>query len=305
MKNQKFGVEIEMTGITREAAAEIVAKVLKSTVSGPRIGCYHTRTIKDTCGREWKIMRDSSIRTEIKSGESTDEHRVEFVTPPLNYNDIELLLTIVTALEKNGALTNDSCGIHVHVDGANHTPLSLRRLVNFMVSRQDLIYEALEVNQERIDEYCHKLSTSLLSDMKGKKVLSKEEIEEIWYSPSNDSYSEGINHEHYNNTRYHGINLHSYFTKKTVEFRLFNSTLHTGKITAYIQFCLAVSAWAIQSNDKITFHSADQYTPAQKVTLMRSILTQRLGLRGNEFRKCRLYIMEPLKRAAVNQEIAA
>lgn len=305
MKNQKFGVEIEMTGITREAAAMTVANVLNSAVSDPATSCYHTRTISDSCGRLWKIMRDSSIRSEIKGGEGTDEHKVELVTPPLNYDDIELLLTIVTALEKKGALTNDSCGIHVHVDGANHTPLSLRRLVNFMVSRQDLIYEALEVNQERIDGYCHKLSTSLLSDMIEKKELSKEEIERIWYSPSNDSYSGGIEHDHYNVTRYHGINLHSYFSKKTIEFRLFNSTLHIGKITAYIQFCLAVSAWAIKSHDKIAFRTISKYTAKQKVTLMRSILTQRLNLRGNEFRTCRLYLMAPLKRAAASLEIAA
>ena len=243
LKNQLFGVEVEMTGITREKAAKIVAEVLGSTPSSPSRNCYQTRTIADQANRKWKIMRDSSI-TPIKndgSNEYSDEYRVEFVTPPLKYDDIELLQNIIRKLRENGAKSHRSCGIHIHVDGANHDAKSLRRLVNFMTSRQDLIYEALEIG-DRESSWCQKLNTNLLNEMKKDKNLSKEQAEQIWYSRANDGYSDGINHEHYNRTRYHGVNLHSYFSKGTVEFRLFNSTLHAGKIKAYIQFCLAVSA---------------------------------------------------------------
>lgn len=298
LKEQKFGVEIEMTGVTREIAAKTVANVLQSKASEPQNHPYYTRTITDTLGRKWKVMRDSSIDEQAKNGRATDEHRVEFVTPPLNYNDIELLQKIVRELKKAGAMINDSCGIHIHIDGANHTPQSLRRLVNFMTARQDLIYEALEINHHREYDYCKKLSPDLLKKMKLQRNLSVEEIENIWYSPANDGYSYGISHDHYNYTRYHGVNLHSFFSKGTVEFRLFNSTLHAGKIKAYIQFCLAVSAWAIDSTDKIVFRSMAGYTAEQKVTIMRNILTQRLGLYGDEFKACRLHIMEPLKKAA-------
>lgn len=299
LKNQLFGVEVEMTGITREKAANIVAEVLGSTSSRPDSTCYHTRTIADQANRKWKIMRDSSI-TSIKndgSNEPSDEYRVEFVTPPLKYEDLELLQNIIWKLRENGAKSHSSCGIHIHVDGANHDAKSLRRLVNFMTSRQDLIYEALEIGN-RADHWCHKLNSALLIEMKKDKNLSKEKAEQIWYSSANDGYCGGVSHEHYNSTRYHGVNLHSYFSKGTVEFRLFNSTLHAGKIKAYIQFCLAVSAWAITSQDKIVFRSMAGYTPEKKVTIMRNILTNRLGLYGNEFKTCRLHLMTPLKKAA-------
>lgn len=299
LKNQLFGVEVEMTGITREKAAKIVAEVLGSTPSRPNSTCYQTRTIADQANRKWKIMRDSSI-TPIKndgSNEYSDEYRVEFVTPPLKYDDIELLQNIIRKLRENGAKSHRSCGIHIHVDGANHDAKSLRRLVNFMTSRQDLIYEALEIG-DRESSWCQKLNTNLLNEMKKDKNLSKEQAEQIWYSRANDGYSDGINHEHYNRTRYHGVNLHSYFSKGTVEFRLFNSTLHAGKIKAYIQFCLAVSAWAITSQEKIVFRSMAGYTPEKKVTIMRNILTNRLGLYGDEFKTCRLHLMTPLKKAA-------
>lgn len=299
LKNQLFGVEVEMTGITREKAARLVAGVLGTTPSHPESNCYHTRTIADQAARKWKIMRDSSI-TPIRNDDTSeplDEYRVEFVTPPLNYSDIELLQNIIRKLRENGAKAHSSCGIHIHVDGANHTAVSLRRLVNFMTARQDLIYEALQIG-DRESNWCHKLNKTLLDAMKKDKNLTKEKAEEIWYSRANDGYCGGIDHQHYNATRYHGVNLHSFFTKGTVEFRLFNSTLHAGKIKAYIQFCLAVSAWAITSQEKIVFHSMDGYTPEQKVTIMRNILTHRLGLYGDEFKTCRLHLMTPLKKAA-------
>ena len=299
LKNQLFGVEVEMTGITREKAAKIVAEVLGSTPSSPSRNCYQTRTIADQANRKWKIMRDSSI-TPIKndgSNEYSDEYRVEFVTPPLKYDDIELLQNIIRKLRENGAKSHRSCGIHIHVDGANHDAKSLRRLVNFMTSRQDLIYEALEI-KDRASHWCKKLNSNILKEMKSCSQLTKSEAERIWYSPANDNYRYGISHEHYNDTRYPGVNLHSYFSKGTVEFRLFNSTLHAGKIKAYIQFCLAVSAWAITSQDKIVFRSMAGYTAEKKVTIMRNILTNRLGLYGDEFKTCRLHLMTPLKKAA-------
>lgn len=299
LKNQKFGVEVEMTGISRERAAKVVAEVLGTTPSRPDSTCYETRTIADQAARKWKVMRDSSIQPIRNDGgsEPIDQYRVEFVTPPLNYEDIDLLQRIIRKLKENGAKSHSSCGIHIHVDGANHNANSLRRLVNFMTSRQDLIYEALEIGN-RADHWCHKLNSALLVEMKKDKNLSKEKAEQIWYSSANDGYTGGISHEHYNHTRYHGVNLHSYFSKGTVEFRLFNSTLHAGKIKAYIQFCLAVSTWAITSQDKIVFRSMNGYSAEQKVTIMRNILTHRLGLYGDEFKTCRLHLMTPLKKAA-------
>lgn len=236
LKNQLFGVEVEMTGITREKAARLVAEVLGTTPSHPESNCYHTRTIADQAARKWKIMRDSSIEAIRNDGtsEPLDEYRVEFVTPPLNYSDIELLQNIIRKLRENGAKAHSSCGIHIHVDGANHTAVSLRRLVNFMTARQDLIYEALQIG-DRESNWCHKLNKTLLDAMKKDKNLTKEKAEEIWYSRANDGYCGGIDHQHYNATRYHGVNLHSFFTKGTVEFRLFNSTLHAGNLES--PFC--------------------------------------------------------------------
>ncbi len=301
LKDQKFGVEVEFTGITRSMAAEGVAEVFGTHASTPR-GCpYYTQSISDTKGRTWKIMRDSSIDPVRKVGTfGADYYRVELVTPPLKYEDIETLQTVIRKMRELGGIPHRSCGIHIHVDGSRHTAESLKKLVNFMVSRQDLISDALG-NQYR-ERWCRPVSSELLTEMKKDRSLTLSSAESIWYSSANDGYYGGINHDHYNTTRYHGLNLHSFFTKGTVEFRLFNSTLHAGKIKAYIQFCLALSAWAIESNDKVVFRSMANYSKDQEATLMYHVLTDRLGLYGDEFKTCRYHMMKNLKE---NQESAA
>ena len=140
IKNQKFGVEIELTGISRLVAANTIAKFFNTTRE--KIGgTYDTHNIVDNQGRTWQVMRDSSITAEP----SSDIYKVEIVTPILTYEDIAPLQEILRALRKKGAKANSSCGIHIHVDGANHNANSLKNIINFMTSRQDLVYEALAI----------------------------------------------------------------------------------------------------------------------------------------------------------------
>lgn len=304
LKKQRFGVEVEFTGITREMAARAVQEVVGGTISGPRRDAYYTRSVKDSSGKIWKVMRDSSISPKRNAGsDNIDEYRVEFVTPPLKYEDIETLQGIIRKFKEIGGVPHSSCGIHIHIDGANHTADSLRRMVSFMYSRQDIIYEALGV-EDRKYSWCKPICKELNNAIKNRKHPSKDDIERIWYSDSNDDYCGGINHEHYNQTRYHALNLHSFFSKSTVEFRLFNSTLHAGKIKAYVQFCLALSAWAIESDGRIVFRSVSGYTSVQKATLMYHILTNRLGLYGDEFKTCRYHLTRSFKNHAVGTAAA-
>lgn len=299
MKKQQFGVEIEMVNIYREDAQKIVAGVLGTSRTGHEHS-YDDHYVIDQQGRKWKCESDASLSGGI--------HSCELVTPILKYEDIETLQNIVRALAKAGAKTDLSCGIHVHVDGANHTPKSVTRLVNLFTGRQDLIYEALQIGCR--EQWCVPMNKELLDAMK--PCTSKSSIEHIWYSNKNkvrgdQFYQGGIDHSHYNITRYHGVNLHAWFTKGTVEFRLFNSTLHAGKVKAYIQFCLAMSAWAIEGDEnRITFKHTSSYTPQQKVTIFRNFLVNRLGLGGKEFHTCRLHMLAYLKQeAAEAQQTAA
>ena len=308
MKRQNFGVEIELTGITRQRAAKVIAKYFDGEVRFA--GTYYkTYTATDRKGRIWKAMSDGSIRTQRKvSGQivnASDNYSCEVVTPILQYEDLEDLQNVIRALRKAGAIANSSCGIHVHVDGKNHTPESLTRLMNFAIGRQDLFYEALEIG-DRGNHWCRKMSKTLFQAMKNDQAKTRESLERIWYSSVNDGYSGGIDHSHYNRSRYRGVNLHAFFTKGTVEFRLFNSTTHAGKIKAYVQFCLAMSAWSIgcEKND-LFFKTTAGMTAEAKERLMNNVLRNRLGLRGKEFATCRQHLTAAFRPAEAGEEVEA
>lgn len=54
LKEQRFGVEVEMTGISRKKAADVLAEVFGAIAGEPDGTCYHTRIIKDQKDRNGK-----------------------------------------------------------------------------------------------------------------------------------------------------------------------------------------------------------------------------------------------------------
>ena len=61
MKTQHFGIEIEMTGITRSKAASLMATFFGTERKYHEGGAYDTYIAEDGQGRKWKAMNDSSL----------------------------------------------------------------------------------------------------------------------------------------------------------------------------------------------------------------------------------------------------
>lgn len=290
MKSQTIGVEIEMTGITREKAAEVAANFLGGEIK-KTFDNYDTYKVIAPDNRVWKIMSDTSILT-MRNEKGTlvladTSYSVELVTPILKYDeDIETLQELIRRLRKAGAVSksNLKCGIHIHIGAKKHTPNTLKNLVNLMASKEELIYKSLEIDPARV-RYCQKVNENLIATINKKKPKTIKELANIWYS----DYGVESRGRHYHTSRYHGLNLHSTFTKGTIEFRLFNGTLHAGKIRSYIVFCLAVSHQALKQKSASAKRT---YTDNEKYTFRCWLL--RLGLIGDEFKNCRQHLMKAL-----------
>jgi len=290
LKEQNYGIEIEMTGITREAAAKALAAHFGTTqryIAGSYYGVWE---VEDTEGKIWKLMSDASIKKERRVSKGSYElisdmnYSVELVSPILTWDEMPKLQEVVRQIRKAGAKVNDSCGIHVHVDAANHEARSLRNLLGIMYGKEDLLFKALRVNENRVT-YCKKSREEVLTAARAQKSkLTMDSLERIWYGDYYHSRD-----EHYHNSRYHALNLHSTFNGKTVEFRLFNATLHAGEVKAYIHLALATSAQAInQKSTQLTKTASDN----EKFTFRTWLL--RLGMIGEEFENTREHLMKHL-----------
>ena len=283
MRSQNFGIEIEMTGLTRAAAARIIAGHFGTQATHVG-GGYDTYTVRDNRNRQWKVVSDASIRCRNGNNRSASrDYSVEFVSPICQYEDIETVQELVRKLRAGGAKVNDSCGIHVHVDASAHTPQTLRNVVNIMAAKEDLLYRALRISVSR-ERYCQKADLRFLDDVNRQRPKSLNELERLWYN--------GRSHrnDHYDRSRYHALNLHSVFSKGTIEYRLFNSTLHAGEIKAYIQLCLAISHQGLVQ--KCASHNRTQ-SANEKYTFRTWLL--RLGMIGEEFKTARMHLLKNLE----------
>lgn len=92
LKEQYFGTEIEMTGITREEAANAVGELFGTQPY--YIGTYYsTWGVRDLEGKEWKFTYDGSIHTQRRNGNryvyADSEYSTEMVSPKLEYGEME------------------------------------------------------------------------------------------------------------------------------------------------------------------------------------------------------------------------
>ena len=291
IKDQCFGVEVEMTGISRRQTAQALANYF-GTAPYYAGGGYDKWCVKDTEGKVWSIMSDSSIVTEMKTESGyirtgDIEYRVEMVTPKLTYVELPKLQECVRQVRHAGAKVNSSCGIHVHVDAANHNRQSLKNLIGIMYSKEDILFKALQVNESRASRWCQKVREPML---KQARRLSSDEtrdltqLENIWYEGDNGSA------DHYNWTRYYALNLHSVFYRGTVEWRCFNSTLHARKVAAYVNLCLAISAQAIAQRSTVM-----RKTHSDNELFTFRVWLVRLGLNGDEFKNTRNHLLANLE----------
>ena len=285
MKKQTIGVEVEMNNITRHKAAQIAAEFFGTDRFGDtayRNG-YQTWSAWDAQDREWKFQKDVSIT-------GPDTEKCEMVTPILTYEDMDLLQELIRRLRKAGAKSDATrcCGVHIHIGAKGHTPQTLRNLANIMASHESLLASALHLDSYRIDRYCRTVDPRFLQKVNTRKPRTMAMLADIWYTSHDASYGRS---QHYNDSRYHMLNLHATFTKGTVEFRLFQfdaptadrkGGLHAGQLKSYIQLCLALSQMA----KEVRSASCKPQQNENPKYAMRTWLL-RLGFIGDEFKTAR------------------
>ena len=285
LRELKFGIEIETINRTRQTVAEAIRTVVGGTVR--HVGtpaCYDPWEVTDDRGRVWKVVADSSL-TSVPS-----YLRAEVVSPVLTYQDIPELQEVVRAVrDLAGARVDGNCAVHIHIDAAPFGTEALVRLAKIVYKQEELIIRALGLSGTRLRRYCKPMREEFIRSLERRKPRTRDQLNRLWYGYRN------TNPIHYDQTRYHLLNLHNVWYRGTVEIRAFDGTLHAGKVKAYIQFCLALAAKAINARAassrqrKANGHS-DKYDFR--------VFALHLGLIGDEFKTCRKHLLANLAGSA-------
>lgn len=203
MSNRKFGIEIECTGMSMDAAATVINST--GLICGiERYG--------HAAPRNWKIVPDGSVPDGF-----------EVVSPILSGEDgLTAVRTVARALLAAGAKVDKRCGLHVHVDARDLSGADLVSVVKRYAAHESQIDAFMPVSRRlNNNQFCRSMC----------------DWAENYSSPRRASWTPTRLAEEMD-CRYYKVNLQSFVRHGSVEFRQHSGTIDSRKMENWIQFCL-------------------------------------------------------------------
>jgi len=201
--SRKFGVELEMKGMTREEAVRVLRAI---DISVQNEGYNHT------CRDHWKIVPDGSVHGGF-----------EVVSPVLQGEEgLEQLRAVTAALKDSGGKDARNCGVQVPVfDAADLNVGYIRAIVSRYAAHERKIDAFMPSScRGNNNTYCRSLATVVASD-RFRNAASLGQLVEA--QPG----------------RYFKVNLQSYRVHGTIEFRQHSGTLESPKAVNWVRFLAA------------------------------------------------------------------
>lgn len=219
-----FGVEMECFNVDRE---HIKAELFNGGIPSVIMGYNHTDQKE-----AYKLGSDGSIQGNLSC---------EVVSPILT--NFTSLKNVCGVLNRNGAEVNQSCGLHVHFGVANFSCHQIIKLVLDYNKIQNIV-DSFMPRSRRNNRYCGHLTRYEIA-----------RLNELYNLPENEISMERV--INCVGERYRTINVHSYLTHKTIEFRQHNGTTNYLKIRAWVLFLLSFINLSLKGFDFSLVRSFD------------------------------------------------
>lgn len=207
-ENKLIGLEIEFYGVHFQ---RVVNKLKTAGINVEWMGYTHQTTTG------WKLVYDVSVNP---TDCGTPRGGLELVSPPLNAEDMERQLKIVTAtLDNIGAKVDKTCGVHVHHEIDDLKFKNIQNIYSLYYRHQNGIEEFMPKSR-RNSRWCRRLDRDLVED-----INNSNSIREIQLKTRD---------------RYKCINFTSYVKYGTIEFRQHSGSTDFDKIWNWIMITQAV-----------------------------------------------------------------
>ncbi|MFW6008276.1 MAG: amidoligase family protein, partial [archaeon] len=188
--------------------------------------------------------RDTSVRVNAKYLGS-DHENAEFVYRGYENTDniMEPICKAIRIFREKELIYNDTCGIHIHSSqlskdiiertGRTWDLYNLLKVCKFYIDIEDLFYsfipknratkkhsKKMVLNNENFYYAIKNMPARVIDNIPNFDTNTiKEMIGNMWYNKTDYSYNAG---HKYDNSRYLGFNVHSFFYRGTLEFRQFD-----------------------------------------------------------------------------------
>ena len=199
---RKFGIELEGIGMSQCEVADLLR------ANG--IPCHNEGYTHDVM-RKWKVVWDQTLQRSASSS-------FELVSPPLEGEaGIAEVERVVKLVNNAGAGVNRDCGIHVHVDMNNAKPRHIANVYNRYRDFEEVIDAFMPVSRRGNN------NTMIYSLKDSAKLAPRSTARATVQQRSN---------------RYCKVNLKSFITYGTMEFRHHSGSFNVSKVTSWIKFLL-------------------------------------------------------------------
>jgi hypothetical protein len=182
----------------------------------------------NTLPLEAGLSGDSSIQT---SG-----YAIEVQSPKLQgARGEEFTSRVTAALKGQNAVVNESCGMHIHLDGVGIVPESRAKYPKALIDMwkaylvfEDVMFSFLPFNR-RLNVFCRPLRDYFkLSELD--MIETVFDAEKLWYKQQESSEIRSQKQHHHHASRYFGVNLHSLLANGHLELRHHSGTINTKKV---------------------------------------------------------------------------
>lgn len=147
----------------------------------------------------------------------------------------ELIERTVKGLAQVEPHIDETCGMHIHLDGKGiirnnrrEYPAELVQLLKSYLVFEDVFLSFLPFSRRRND-YCRRLAGSI-SLVELETVETIFDVEKLWYKERHSSDIRSAKGHHYHSSRYFGANLHPLLTEGHFEVRFHSGTMNAKKI---------------------------------------------------------------------------
>jgi hypothetical protein len=199
------------------------------------------------------------------------------------------LQEVARSVRRAGARIDENTSVHVHVSHSDLNARAVANLARIFYKHEDLIFAAFGVTQERMERYAKKMREEFARKIAAKKPASMGELNKWWYGEFNATPTR----QH--NSRYESLNINAMLYRGALEFRLFqfkDRRIHAGELRAWIIFCMALTAKAI--NTKAASAKKRNYEVDCGKFDFRVFISHGLGLHGTEHHNVRTHLLARL-----------
>lgn len=166
---------------------------------------------------------------------------VECVSGICEEGDFEPISQIFNYINRYKWKVDETCGTHVHIGGDDLQASDLSKLAILCNIVEPMIYGTLS-RHRFYTNYCKKTKRDMVEYLIPKgDTITLQELADKYYGYSvniNGSFSK------YQSERYYGLNLHSWFYRKTIEFRYFDGTESEEQSKGWIDLCIKLVDFA-------------------------------------------------------------